>query len=239
LVIAGVVVSGPESAGTRVVSPKDYPSTVDVAGRTLSPAVLKALTYWPGIVHAERPEPVDLAILPPFFNGLLGELPWWDATWRVTQVEPAYPREVASDHDRQKNRFTEVSVPGTLGAAAGRVLPFFARVRFEGDRLLRFQAKIADMVIGPALTEAGAPEPHPFGAVLRKLMDNRGVSVKELAEQTARARSTINAARTGWHNPHPVLVREIARALGIPEADLTAMAGVEDATAVIPKNTST
>jgi hypothetical protein len=73
-------------------------------------------------------------------------------------------------------------------------------VRFEGDRLLRFEAKIADVVVGLALAEAGAPEPHPFGAVLRKLMDNRGVSVKELAMQTGRAMSTINAARTGRHN---------------------------------------
>jgi len=203
---------------------------VDVAERTLSPAVLKALTYWPGVVHAVEPAPADLAVLPPFFNDLLGELPWWNSRWRVTQVEPAHPREVASDHDRQKNRFTEVSVPGTLGGDAGQALPFFARVRFQDDRLLRFQAKIAEMVVAPALAEAGTPEPHPFGVVLRKLMDNRGVSVTELARQTARSMSTINAARTGWHNPHPVLVREIARALGIPEADLAAMAGTASAT---------
>jgi hypothetical protein len=70
--------------------------------------------------RAEKPEPVDLTVLPPFFNDLLGELPWWKTTWQVTQVEPAYPREVASNHDRQKNRFTEVSVPGTLGGDAGQ-----------------------------------------------------------------------------------------------------------------------
>jgi hypothetical protein len=230
-------ISDPGLAGMRVAFPRDYPAAVDAAGRRLSPAVLRALSYWPGIVHAERPEPVDLAILLPFFNELLGELPWWDATWRVMQVEPAYPHEVASDHDRQKNRFTEVSVPGTLAADGGRMLSFFARVRFEDDRLLRVQAKIGNVLISPALTAAGDPEPHPFGAVLRKLMDNRGVSVKELARQTGRAMSTINAARTGWHNPHPVLVGEIARALGIPEADLTAVAGVEDATTCLPENT--
>jgi len=70
-------------------------------------------------------------------------------------------------------------------------------------------------------------------------VDNRGVSVKELAIKTARAMSTINAARTGWHNPHPVLVREIADAFDIPEADLAAMAGIDDATAGVPHNTST
>ncbi|GIJ28454.1 hypothetical protein Vqi01_36160 [Micromonospora qiuiae] len=200
---------------------------MNVAGRTLTPAVQKALTYWPGITHTQRPKPVDLAVLPPFFNDLLAELPWWNSNWQVTQVEAAYPREVASNHDRQKNAFTEVSVPGTLGSRAGQTLPFLGRVRFEGSRLLRFQAKIADTIIGPALAKAGAPEPHPFGAVLCKLMDNRGVSVKELALRTARAMSTINAARTGWHNPHPVLVGEIAGALGVPAADLAAIAGVD------------
>ncbi|MEV2240442.1 hypothetical protein [Micromonospora sp. NPDC049891] len=200
---------------------------MNVAGRTLSPAVQKALTYWPGIVHPKRPEPVDLAALPPFFNDLLAELPWWNSDWQVTQVEAASPREVASSHDRQKNAFTEVSVPGTLVGRAAQTLPFVGRVRFEGNRLLRFQAKIADTTVGPALAKAGAPEPHPFGAVLCKLMDSRGVSVKELAVRTVRAMSTINAARTGGHNPHPVLVGEIAGALGIPEADLAAIAGID------------
>ncbi|WP_431911854.1 helix-turn-helix domain-containing protein [Micromonospora carbonacea] len=205
---------------------------MDVAGRTLSPAVHKALTYWPGIVQTGRPEPVDLAVLPPFLNDLLAELPWWNGNWRVTQVEPAYPCEIASSHDRQRNAFTEVSVPGTLDGGAELTLPFFGRVRFEGNRLLRFQAKIADTIVGPALAEAGTPEPHPFGAVLRKLMDNRGVSVKELAVRTGRAMSTINAARTGWHNPHPVLVHEIADALDVPDADLAAIAGVDAPTGV-------
>jgi hypothetical protein len=200
---------------------------MDVAGRVLTPVVLDALTYWPGIVHKRRPKLVDLTVLPPFFNELLTELPWWNGTWQVTHVEPAHPREIASNHDRQKNRFTEVSVPGTLGGSAGQTLPFFGRVRFEGDRLLRFQAKIADTIVGPALAEAGTPEPHPFGAVLRTLMDTRGVSIKELAMRTTRAMATINAARAGWHNPHPVLIGEIARALGIPEADLTAIAGLD------------
>ena len=203
---------------------------MNVAGRTLAPAVLKALTYWPGIGRAEKLEPVSLTVLPPFFNDLLSEIPWWDRTWRVTDVEPAYPREHASDHDRQKNRFTEVSVPGTVVGGAGQTLAFSARVRFEGDRLLRFEAKIADMVVGPARAEAGAPELHPFGVVLSKLMDNRGLSVEDVARRTTRAMSTIKAARTGWHNPHPILVREIAHALDIPEADLAAIAGVDDAT---------
>ena len=38
---------------------------MNVAGRTLTPAVVEALTYWPSLVHAEEPKPVDLAVLPP------------------------------------------------------------------------------------------------------------------------------------------------------------------------------
>ncbi|MCW2144590.1 Helix-turn-helix domain-containing protein [Actinoplanes cyaneus] len=196
------------------------------------------MTYWPRLVHAEEPKPVDLAVLPHFFNGLLSELPWWDNIWRVTYVEPANPREFASDHDRQRSRFTEVSVPGILGGGAGQTLPFLGRVRFESDRLLRFQAKIGDMVVGPALSEAGTHEPHPFGAVLRKLMDNRGVSVKDVARRTYRAMSTIYAAQSGGRNPHPILVREIAGALDIPEADLAAIAGVDDGMSDVTKNAS-
>lgn len=203
---------------------------MNVAGRTITPAVLRALTYWPGVGRPGEQEPVVLTVLPPFFDDLLSELPWWDNTWRVDHVEPAYPREVASDHDMGRNRFTEVSVPGTLGGSAGQTLPFSGRVRFEGDRLLRFQAKIADSVVGPALAEAGAPEPHPFGAVLRKLMDNRGISVMDMARRTFRARSTVNGLYTGQRNPHPILIREIAPVLDIPEADLAAIAGVDVAT---------
>jgi hypothetical protein len=207
-----------------------YPATMEVAGRRLSPAVLKALTHWPGVGRKGR-EPVDLAVLLPLFNDLLGELPWWNRTWRVTQVEPAYPCEVASDGLRSKNRFTEVSVPGTLSSDAEQELPFFARIRLEEDRLLRFQAKIADMVIGPALGESGVREPHPFGAVLSALMANRSVSVRRLARQILRSEATIHVARAGSYNPHPVLVWEIAQALEIPAADLAAIAGVEEAPA--------
>ncbi|GIJ70814.1 hypothetical protein Voc01_057310 [Virgisporangium ochraceum] len=94
-----------------------YPATMNIAGRTLGPAVL----------HAGRPDPPDLAVLPPFFTDLLHELPWWNRTWRVTEVQPAYPREFTSGEQRRKNRFTEVSVPGTLDGGTDRTLPFFAR----------------------------------------------------------------------------------------------------------------
>ncbi|GHJ48302.1 hypothetical protein Cs7R123_56440 [Catellatospora sp. TT07R-123] len=200
---------------------------MDVIGRTLEPAVLNALNYWPQYLDVERRQEVDLTVLPPFFDGLLRELPWWNPAWRVTQVEPAVPREFPSEHVRQRNRFTEVSVPGTVGTDDGTATAFVGQVRFEGDRLLRFQAKVGGVVIGPALAEAGSPERHPFGALLHRFMDNRGLSVKDLAHATGRAMSTIAGLRSGWRNPHPVIVQEVAEALDLPAADLAAIAGVE------------
>lgn len=202
---------------------------MDVDGRVLDPAVRTALTHRPGLVDGEPEAPVDLAVLVGFFDGLLRELPWWDGGWRVIGVETARPREFPSAEGRGKNRFTEVSVPGTVGDRDGRVLAFFGRVRFEGDRLVGFQAKVGDMVIGPALAEAGAHEPHQFGAVLRKLMDNRGLSMKDVAVRTGRALSTIAGVRSGGRNPHPVLVQDLAGALELPAADLAAIAGVDPA----------
>ncbi|WIM92497.1 helix-turn-helix transcriptional regulator [Actinoplanes oblitus] len=93
-----------------------------------------------------------------------------------------------------------------------------------------------DLDTGSALAEAGTHEPHPFGAVLSKLMDNRGPSVMDVAMRTYRAMSTIHAVQRGGRNPHPVLVREIARALDLPEADLTAIAGLHDEAFDVAKN---
>ncbi|MFC4998253.1 helix-turn-helix domain-containing protein [Dactylosporangium cerinum] len=203
---------------------------MDVAGRVLSPAVFKALTYWPGWIGVpERPEPVDSSALARFLDDLLHELPWWNAAWQVTEVEAVRPREFASNLPTQPNRFTEVSVPGKLCDAAGRTLPFFALVRFEGGRLLRFQAKIGDTVLGPALGRPGRAEPHPFGAVLHRLMVNRGISATDLATKMGYSIATVTSLRAGARSPHPVLVRNIARALDIPEADLAAIAGVDTA----------
>src|SRR6266571_3214559 len=110
------------------------------ANRTLSADVIAALTYWPGSIVPGRkfpPKPVDLTVLPPFFNDLLQDLPWWNRDWKVTHVEPACPWEVASHHDRSMTRFTEVSVPGIISTDTdtGDALPFFAKVRLENDQL--------------------------------------------------------------------------------------------------------
>ncbi|NUT22573.1 MAG: XRE family transcriptional regulator [Hamadaea sp.] len=192
---------------------------------TLTPALLDALTYWPGVVGGTRGEPPDISVLAPFFDELLAELPWWNRAWRVTSVEPAHPREVAHNDVRGLVRCTEVCVPGTVSAESS-ALPLFARVRFEGDRLVAFQAKIGGILLTPASTPADQPEPHPFGAVLTTLMDTRGIGIKEMAMHSGRAMTTIHGLRTGWLNPNPVFVREIAAALGMAEADIAAIAGL-------------
>jgi len=204
---------------------------MSLAHRTLTADVITALTYWPGSIVPGRkfpPTPVDLSVLLPFFNDLLREIPWWNRDWKVTHVEPGRPWEVASDHDRATTRFTEVSVPGTVGTASGDSQPFFARVRIEGDQLVRFQAKIGEMVLGPAQTPAGQPEPHPFGRVFSRLMDLRGIPVRDMARQTWRSMSTINMLRGGGWNPHPFLVKEVAAVLNLSEADVAAIAGLDE-----------
>ncbi|MCR8945555.1 helix-turn-helix domain-containing protein [Streptomyces sp. OUCMDZ-4982] len=194
--------------------------------------MIAALTYWPDVIRGGReypPEPVDLTVLPPFLNGLLADLPWWNHDWRVGHVEPGVPLEIGSDHRGHPAGFTEVSVPGTVGPGDGESLPFVAKVGFAGDQLIRFQAKIADVVIGPAVAPAGRPEPHPFGRLFTGLMDLRGIPVKRMAWQTERSRSTIWMLRDGMYNPDPPLVREIAEALGLSEADVRVIAGLDTA----------
>jgi hypothetical protein len=204
-----------------------YAPAVSSADRRLTAAVTAALTYWPGVVHAEPPTPADLGVLPPLFDELLGEWPWWDRAWRVTRVEPAHPRQVAADDERAFSLFTEVTVPGTISRDGGDTLPFAARVRFRDDRLIRFEAKAGEVIIRPGLAAAGEPEPHPFGAVLGRLMDLRGISRREMAERCFRSQSTIAMLRAGVWNPDRKLVAELAAALDLSEQDLLAIAGLD------------
>jgi hypothetical protein len=201
------------------------------ANRTLSADVIAALTYWPGSIVPGRkfpPDPVDLTALPPFFNDVLQDLPWWNRDWKVTHIEPGIPLEIASDHDRSNTRFTEVSVPGTVSSDSGETSPFVAKVRFESDQLIRFQAKIGDIVVGPAHAPAGQLEPHPFARVFARLMDLRGIPVRDMAMEIARSMSTIHMLRSGRLNPHPVLVKEIATVLHMSQEDIAAIAGLDD-----------
>jgi hypothetical protein len=132
--------------------------------------------------------------------------------------------------------------------------------RSNGDRRrikVRVRTAMATQADGEALTTArqhgqrqirmpgcvvvSLPPEAPRAAVSRvgddgQRQDDRELLVHLPQEQRG---ATINAARTGWHNPHPVLVHEIAQALGIPEADLAAIAGVDDATFGAPENTTT
>ncbi|CCK24912.1 hypothetical protein BN159_0533 [Streptomyces davaonensis JCM 4913] len=205
---------------------------MEIANRTLTVDVVAALKYWPEIIWGgqENPtDPVDLTVLPPFFNEVLKDLPWWNRDWKVSHVEPARPLEIESDHHGHPSRFTEVSVPGTVGSGGGESLPFVAKIGFAGDQLIRFQAKIGDVVLGPAVAPAGRLEPHPFARVLTGLMDLRGIPVKVMARETARSMSTIHMLRSGRLNPDPLLAQEIAKALGMSEADVRVIAGLENA----------
>ncbi|MGC0402669.1 hypothetical protein RKD27_005313 [Streptomyces sp. SAI-126] len=204
---------------------------MEIADRTLTVDVIAALRYWPGVIWGGQknpPEPVDLTVLPPFFNEVLQELPWWNRDWKVRDVEPGLPLEIESDHHGHPSRFTEVSVPGTVGSSGGESLAFVAKVGFAGDRLIRFQAKIGDVVLGPAVAPAGRLEPHQFARVLTGLMDLRGIPVKGMARETARSMSTIHMLRSGSHNPEPLLAQEIAKVLGMSEGDIRVIAGLDD-----------
>lgn len=204
---------------------------MEIASRTLTADVIAALTYWPGVIWVGQknpPDPVDLTVLPPFFSEVLHELPWWNRDWKVSQAEPGLPLEIDSDHHGYPSRFTEVSVPGTAGSGGGESLPFAAKVGFAGDQLIRFQAKIGDVVIGPAAAPAGRLEPHPFARVVTGLMDLRGVPVRAMAMDARRSMSTIHMLRSGRLNPTPVLIQEIAKSLRMSEADLKVVAGLDD-----------
>jgi hypothetical protein len=186
-------------------------------GRLLSSDVVDALNFWPG--HLPVPHaPVDLTVLPPFFTELLAELPWWNPAWRVTRVRPAAPCVATV----APAGFTEVAVPGEAAAHDADRLPFVARVRFHDDRLIRFQAKVGDMVIGPSATPPGKAEPDQFAAVIRTAMDVGRISVRTLAMQCGLSMSTINALRGGW-SPDPTVAGRVTAALGIlpeePDAD--------------------
>ncbi|WP_030766732.1 MULTISPECIES: helix-turn-helix domain-containing protein [unclassified Streptomyces] len=204
---------------------------MEIAERTLAVDVIAALRYWPGVIWGGQnypPDPVDLTVLPPFFNEVLLELPWWNPDWKVRAVEPGLPVEIDGDRPGQPARVTEVSVPGTVGSGSGECLPFVAKVAFAGDQLIGFQAKIGEVVLGPALAPAGQLEPHPFARVLTGLMDSRGIPVKAMARETARSMSTVHMLRSGRLNPGPLLAQEIAKVLGMSEGDVRVIAGLDD-----------
>ncbi|MFF6803826.1 XRE family transcriptional regulator [Streptomyces sp. NPDC012616] len=204
---------------------------MEIANRTLTLDVIAALMYWPGVIWGGQknpPDPVDLTVLPPFFNDVLQGLPWWNRDWKVSHVEPGLPLEIESDHHGHPSTFTEVSVPGTVGSSGGESLAFVAKVGFAGDQLIRLQTKIGDVVLGPAVATAGRLEPHPFARVLTGLMDLRGIPVGVMARETARSMSTIHMLRSGRHNPEPSLTQEIAKVLGMSEADVRVIAGLDN-----------
>ncbi|RKE05160.1 helix-turn-helix domain-containing protein [Streptomyces sp. TLI_171] len=203
---------------------------MEATNRALTADVIAALRYWPDVLWVGQknpPDPVDITILLPFFNEVLQDLAWWNRDWKVDHVEPGRPVETGDHLCDPAMRFTEVSIPGTVVSRNGESLPFVAKVGFTGSRLVRFQAKIGDVVIGPAVAPAGESEPHPFGRILAGLMDLRGIPVRDMARAAGLSALTIHVLRRG-KNPTLLLVRQIAGILDIPEADLRVVAGLDD-----------
>ncbi|KQX26959.1 hypothetical protein ASD97_38135 [Streptomyces sp. Root63] len=203
---------------------------METANRALTADVIAALRYWPGVIWGGQknpPDPVDMTVLPPFFNQTLQDLPWWNRDWKVDRVQPGHPVETGDHRCDPVVRFTEVSIPGTVASDNGESLPLVAKVGFTGDQLVRFQAKIGDVVIGPAVAPAGRSEPHPFGRMLTGLMDQRGIPVRDMARAAGLSLSTIHMLRRG-HNPNLLQARLIAGILDMSEADVSVIAGLDD-----------
>ncbi|MFJ2571992.1 helix-turn-helix domain-containing protein [Streptomyces halstedii] len=203
---------------------------METANRALTADVIAALRYWPGVIwggQKDPPDPVDMAVLLPFFNQTLQDLPWWNRDWKVDRVQPGHPAETGDHRCDPAVRFTEVSIPGTVASGNGESLPFVAKVGFAGDQLIRFQAKIGDVVIGPAVAPAGRSEPHPFGRMLIWLMDQRGIPGRDMARAAGLSMSTIHILRRG-HNPNLLQARLIAGILDMSEADVRVIAGLDD-----------
>ncbi|WP_242425918.1 helix-turn-helix transcriptional regulator [Streptomyces sp. Root63] len=203
---------------------------VENANRALTADVIAALRYWPGVIWGGQkspPDPVDMTVLLPFFNEVLQDLPWWNRDWKVDRVRPGDPTETGDHFCDPAVRFTEVSIPGTVTSGNGEGLPFVAKVGFTGDQLIRFQAKIGDVVIGPAVAPAGRSEPHSFGRMLTGLMDRRGIQVRDMARAAGLSMSTVHMLRRG-HNPNLQQVRLIAGILDMSEADVRVIAGLDD-----------
>jgi hypothetical protein len=146
----------------------------EVGVERLSAAVIEALTDRARDAPADKPAAdkpaVDGSVLATFLDTLLGELPWWNLAWRVAEVAEVRRSSSALALPPGAVQVVEVTVRGSLGGAAGEVQLFSARVRLLEDRLLRWQMKVGDTVIGPAVAPAGEPEPHPFGAVFQMLL---------------------------------------------------------------------
>ncbi|XVU26543.1 helix-turn-helix domain-containing protein [Actinoplanes sp. CA-054009] len=164
-----------------------------------------------------------------FLGGLLSELPWWDRSWRVADVGAVRSSSSSRGLWPGEVQVVEVTVPGSLRRDEGEELPFSARVRLLGDRLLRWQMKVRDRVIGPALGAVGEPEPHPFGAVFRMLMELRGLSLEQVAQRTGRAMSTIKMLHAGRLVPERALIEQLARALELPVTRLATIAELDPA----------
>ncbi|GAA0445712.1 hypothetical protein GCM10009531_40750 [Actinoplanes capillaceus] len=188
--------------------------------RPLSEAEIAALRYWPRYART-GPTPVDGDVLVPLLGELLEELPWWDRAWRVTSAGHADPVDMTRIDVVPDP--VEVAVPGTVGRDGADELPLSARIRIHGDRLVRFEVKVGDLVIAPGREPAGTPERHRFGVVLTALMTSHGISRREMARRCGLAASTI-AAAMGGRRPHERVITSVAPEVGMTVEDMTALA---------------
>ncbi|MER6441944.1 helix-turn-helix transcriptional regulator [Streptomyces sp. NPDC001185] len=78
-----------------------------------------------------------------------------------------------------------------------------------------------------------------FAAILKGLMDNRGLSPRAVSRASARAESTILQLLHGSILPSPEIVKDIAPVLQIPEADLLIIADITTTTPASPARPST
>ncbi|WP_422771467.1 helix-turn-helix domain-containing protein [Plantactinospora sp. WMMC1484] len=212
----------------RFRSPVPATEMTEVSVERPSAAVIKALT---DPAHDAAPDQLaaERSVLATFLDTLLGELPWWNRAWRVAEVGEVCKSSSARAMRPGRVQVVEVTVPGSLGGDAREIQTFSARVRLLEDRLLRWQMKVGDTVIGPAVAPAGELEPHPFGAVFQMLVEMRGLSRGEVALRTGRAQATIMKLRHGALVPERALIEELARALNVPAANLALIAGVDSA----------
>ncbi|GGN63902.1 hypothetical protein GCM10010112_23580 [Actinoplanes lobatus] len=188
--------------------------------RPLSEAEIEALRHWPRYAHTSRTT-VDPGVLVPLLNEILGELPWWDRAWRVTGAGHADPVDMTRTDVVPDP--VEVAVPGAVSRDGTDELPLSARIRIHGDRLVRFEVKVGDLVIGPGREPAGKPERHRFGVVLTALMRSHGITEREMGIRCGLAMATIRAAM-GGRRPHQRVIEAVAPHVGMTAADLTALA---------------
>lgn len=161
----------------------------------------------------------DRTALAAFLHERIRRWPWWDRAWTVVAIQRVRPREI----DRGLHT---VTVEGLVGRDAAETLPLSVFVRVIGQQLERFEASVADVLIGPPIRY---DDPHPFGSIFSALMDRRGISRRDMAHRCEVSESTVARMRAGYLVPRQRRrLAAVAAALEMPVGDLRAIAGLPD-----------